>query len=199
MELAAQEVLTIHQNAPEGDILVFAPSEDEISSICKLIQAKAGDIDIHGLSSAMLGIVQDLPVKIVGSKRKCIVSTNIAETSLTIDNIVYVVDTGLCKQMVRNFCYGYNELRVQSISQASARRRKSCAGRTRAGAVYRLYTKEDFEAMPKLATPAIAISGVHWSILKLFNAGFHRPVRFKWLLAPSPDVFSRVAQDLSDW
>lgn len=107
-------VCNIHNKQPKGDILVFLPGEDDITTVCKLIRQSVENIDVFPLYSALPANQQELALTSSGPNRKCIVSTNIAETSLTIDNIVYVVDSGFTsiRQATRRSCWQDKRWRV---------------------------------------------------------------------------------------
>jgi pre-mRNA-splicing factor ATP-dependent RNA helicase DHX15/PRP43 len=133
--------------------------EEEIETTCKEIRRECGRmgdavgaIDVIPLYSTLPPHEQrrifNAPPKpnrrgIPG--RKCIIATNVAESSITIDGIVYVVDTGLSKQKIYNPRLRIESLLVSEISQASAKQRSGRAGRTRPGKCYRLYTEKTFE------------------------------------------------------
>lgn len=139
--LAARVVIDIHENEKPGDILVFLPGEGEIERVCRLVRLATKDLDVFPLHSTLSASKQNLALKSSGPSRKCIVSTNVAETSLTINGIVYVVDSGLARQLIFKPRLRLNMLQLRPISQASAKQRAGRAGRTRDGACYRLYTK----------------------------------------------------------
>lgn len=126
------------------------------------------------------------------------VSTNISETSLTIDDVAFVVDTGLSRQMVYNPRLSIHMLQLRPISQASARQRAGRAGRTRAGVCYRLYSKQTFKEMSPSTEPAVCCTSIHAAALKLVNAG-QRVANFDWITPPHPETVARAAQDLQDW
>ncbi|KAH7127455.1 ATP-dependent RNA helicase Prp43, partial [Dactylonectria macrodidyma] len=100
--LAANTVAHIHKNLGPGHILVFLPGKGEIGEVCKLVRKRIEDIDVFPLYSTLIAGEQSRALDSSGPNRKCIVSTNIAETSLTIDNVVYVIDCGLSRQMIYN-------------------------------------------------------------------------------------------------
>ncbi|OAQ96641.1 hypothetical protein LLEC1_03867 [Akanthomyces lecanii] len=195
---AAQTVLYIHQKLPPGHILVFAPGQKEISQIIEYLRKRAGTMQIRPLYSKLAGSQQQIMLDSKGP-RQCIVATNIAEASLTIDGIVYVVDTGIAKQQVYNPRLGMYDLRVESISQASANQRKGHAGRTQDGICFRLYTKSAFDNMPPSTQPKILTQPIDSAVLKLKASGYNEVVDIDWLTPPCPESFSRAAQNLLDW
>ena len=147
LEAAIRTVIQIHQNEGEGDILVFLTGEEEIEESSKKITreienlgSKVGPVKVLPLYSSLppaqqQRIFEAAPPGLPGGPpgRKIIISTNIAETSLTIDGIVYVVDPGFAKQNFYNPRVRVESLLVSPISRASAHQRAGRAGRTRPG------------------------------------------------------------------
>lgn len=149
LEAAIRTVTQIHQREGPGDVLVFLTGEEEIEDACRKITRncedlgdKAGPIKVLPLYSSLpprqqQRIFEEAPEpRQAGGPpgRKVVVSTNIAETSLTIDGIVYVIDPGFSKQKVYNPRQRVESLLVSPISRASAHQRSGRAGRTRPGA-----------------------------------------------------------------
>lgn len=135
----------------KGDILVFMPGQEDIEVTCDLISERLEDIE--GVPPlAVLPIYSQLPSdlqakifeKAPDGVRKCVVATNIAETSLTVDGIRFVVDGGYCKLKVFNPKIGMDALQVYPISQANANQRSGRAGRTGPGQAFRLYTETQY-------------------------------------------------------
>lgn len=130
-------IFQIHQNEPEGDILVFLTGQDEIENLEKLITEKAKSLPPDTQKLLVCPIFASLPTsqqRLVfeptpPGTRKVILSTNIAETSITINGIRYVVDTGMVKVRERNAKSGIESLRIRPTSRASANQRKGRAGR----------------------------------------------------------------------
>ncbi|PNP53779.1 hypothetical protein THARTR1_05903 [Trichoderma harzianum] len=197
--LAAAQVMDIHRSEPPGHILVFLPGEKEVERVCKLVREETNGIDVFPLYPALFAHKQRLALTPSGPNRKCIVSTNVAETSLAIKDVVYVVDSGLSRQMRFNPRLRMNMLEVRPISQASAIQRMGLAGQTRDGVCYRLYTKEAYDQMAPSTEPAIRCSSVDSAILKLVAAGHRKVMDFDWLDAPHPESIVRAVQDLGDW
>jgi pre-mRNA-splicing factor ATP-dependent RNA helicase DHX15/PRP43 len=148
LEAAIRTVIQIHQREPAGDVLVFLTGEEEIEDACrKIVRAcedlgdKVGPVKVLPLYSSLpprqqQRIFEEVPEETrpgVPPGRKIVVSTNIAETSLTIDGIVYVIDPGFSKQKVYNPRQRVESLLVSPISRASAHQRSGRAGRTRPG------------------------------------------------------------------
>lgn len=196
---AAANVIDIHQHEAPGHILVFLPGENEIERVCKLVRGGTKDLDVFPLYSALSRSDQRRALHSSGPNRKCIVSTNIAETSLTIKDVVYVVDSGLARRMIFNPRLRMSVLGIRPISQASAIQRMGRAGRTREGVCYRLYSKEDYDQMAPSTEPAVCCTSVESIILRLGTAGKKWIMDFDWLDAPHPESITRAVQDLRDW
>ena len=130
--------------------------------------------------------------------RKVVVSTNIAETSLTIDGIVYVVDPGFSKQKVYNPRIRVESLLVSPISKASAQQRAGRAGRTRPGKCFRLYTEKDFmKELEEQTYPEILRSNLANTVLELVKLGIKDLVRFDYVDAPAPETLMRALELLN--
>eukprot|EP00882_Tetradesmus_deserticola_P004928 GHRQ01005192.1.p1 GENE.GHRQ01005192.1~~GHRQ01005192.1.p1 ORF type:complete len:636 (+),score=353.65 GHRQ01005192.1:179-1909(+) len=156
VEAAVKQAMAIHLRDPPGDILIFMTGQEEIEATCfslseRLDQMRSGGQDVPELM--ILPIYSQLPSdlqakifdKAPDGTRKCIVSTNIAETSLTVDGIYYVIDTGYVKMKVYNPKMGMDALQVFPESQAAANQRSGRAGRTGPGTAYRLFTETAFK------------------------------------------------------
>jgi ATP-dependent helicase HrpB len=170
---------------PDGDLLVFLPGAGEI----RRAQARCGDFAArHGF--AVLPLHGDLPAaeqdRAVrpGRGRKLILSTNVAETSVTIPGVAAVIDSGLARIPVHSPWSGLPSLQVARISQASAVQRMGRAGRTRAGQAFRLYTRADFDARPPHETAEIARADLSETLLALSAAGVLDRRQFPFFEAP---------------
>ena len=215
LEAALHTVLQIHATEPEGDILLFLTGEDEIEDACRKInlevdemirEADAGPMKVYPLYGTLPPHQQQRifepapPPSRPGGRpgRKCIVSTNIAETSLTIDGIVYVVDPGFSKQKVYNPRARVESLLVSPISKASAQQRAGRAGRTKPGKCFRLYTEEAFkkELIPQ-TYPEILRSNLASTALELKKLGIDNLVRFDFMDPPAPETLMRALEELN--
>lgn len=146
--------IDIHCNQPEGDILIFLTGQAEIEKAVKelnnairsLPPGSCGDLLVLPLYAAL---PPEMQARVFNAPppgvRRCVVATNIAETSVTVDGAVYVVDPGVVKQKDYNPQTGMDSLGVVSISRVQATQRAGRAGRTRPGKCFRLYTKKMFE------------------------------------------------------
>ncbi|XP_069768030.1 probable ATP-dependent RNA helicase DHX40 isoform X3 [Narcine bancroftii] len=192
--------LDIHMNESEGDILVFLTGQSEIEHACDLLFQKGESIDyqydvrdrsVEGLLILPLygSMSTDQQRKVFlpapSHIRKCIVATNIAATSLTIDGIRYVVDCGFVKQLNHNPLVGLDTLEVVPISKSEAVQRTGRAGRTSAGKCYRIYSKEFWEVcMPDHMVPEIQRSSLTSVILTLKCLGVNNVIGFPYLDSP---------------
>ncbi|KAM4743184.1 putative ATP-dependent RNA helicase DHX40 [Anableps anableps] len=192
--------LDIHTSETAGDILVFLTGQSEIEHACDLLFEKAENIDyrydvqdrtVDGLlilplygsmpTDQQRQIFQAPPPGI----RKCVVATNIAATSLTINGIKYIVDSGFVKQLNHNSRVGMDVLEVVPISKSEAQQRAGRAGRTSAGKCFRIYTKEFWEkCMPEYTVPEIQRTSLTAVILTLKCLGVHDVIRFPYLDCP---------------
>lgn len=191
VEAAIRTVLMIHRAEDPGDVLVFLTGEEEIEDACRKIKFEADDLQNQDPDSVgpivCIPLYSSLPPQqqqrifdaAPGPQtphgppgRKVIVSTNIAETSLTIDGIVYVVDPGFSKQKVYNPRIRVESLLVSPISKASAQQRAGRAGRTRPGKCFRLYTERDFmKELEEQTHPEILRSNLANTVLELVKLG----------------------------
>jgi ATP-dependent helicase HrpB len=169
----------------DGDVLVFLPGALEIrraAESCAAL-AKKADLLVLPLHGSLPPAEQDRAVR-PADRRKVILSTNVAETSVTIDGVVAVVDSGLAKVAAHDPWSGLPTLRVAKISRASATQRTGRAGRTRPGRCLRLYTKGDLAARPDHEAPEIARADLAETVLELCATGAGDLAGFGWLTAP---------------
>ncbi|RYY33736.1 ATP-dependent RNA helicase, partial [archaeon] len=152
LDAALITVMQIHLQEPPGDILLFLTGQEEIDTACEILhermKAMGPDQPELLILPAYGALPSEMQSKIFDPAppfcRKVVIATNIAETSLTIDGIYYVVDPGFCKQKVYNPKTGMDSLQVIPISQAAAEQRAGRAGRTGPGKCYRLFTEAAF-------------------------------------------------------
>lgn len=215
VEAAIRTVLQIHATEPEGDVLLFLTGEEEIEDAVRKIslevdemirEADAGPMKVYPLYGTLPPAMQQrifepapAPRKSGGRPgRKCIVATNIAETSLTIDGIVYVVDPGFSKQKVYNPRIRVESLLVSPISKASAQQRAGRAGRTRPGKCFRLYTEAAFKKeLIEQTYPEILRSNLSSTVLDLKKLGVDDLVHFDLMDPPAPETLMRALEELN--
>jgi ATP-dependent helicase HrpA len=180
---------------PEGDTLVFLSGESEIRDAQEAIQGRitSGLIDkntellpLYGrLSSAEQHKVFERS-KVAGVRRRVILATNVAETSLTIPNIKYVIDAGTARISRYSPRAKVQRLPIEAISQASANQRAGRAGRTSAGVVIRLYSEEDYNSRSEFTDPEILRTNLASVILQSATIGIDDIAKFPFLQAPDP-------------
>jgi len=215
VEAAIRTVLQIHATEPEGDILLFLTGEEEIEDACRKIrlevdemirEADAGPVTVYPLYGSLNPSQQQKifdpapPPRTAGGRpgRKVVISTNIAETSLTIDGIVYVVDPGFSKQNVYNPRVRVQSLLVSPISKASAQQRAGRAGRTRPGKCFRLYTEGAFKKeLIDQTYPEILRSNLASTVLELKKLGVDDLVHFDLMDPPAPETLMRALEELN--
>jgi ATP-dependent helicase HrpB len=192
----AGAVRRLCQAGLDGDVLVFLPGAAEIRRASEKLTALAETRDLlllplHGdLSPAEQRRAVD-----PASRRKVILSTNVAETSVTIDGVVAVIDSGLARIASHSPWSGLPVLAVSKISQASAIQRAGRAGRTRPGRVLRLFTQHDFDSRRSHEIPEIARLDLCEALLTLAALGVHDPENFEWFEHPGTSGL-RTAHDL---
>lgn len=214
VEAAVRTSMQIHTCEEAGDILVFLTGQQEIEQACEQMRAQAAELDrsqhgplvVYPLYSSLTPVQQKkifdaapAPLTVGGKPgRKIVVSTNIAETSLTIDGIVYVVDPGFSKQKVYNPRIRVESLLVSPISRASANQRKGRAGRTRPGKCFRLYTEQSFfEDLQQTTYPEILRSKMSNVVLTLKKLGIENLVCFDFMDPPAPETLMRALELLN--
>jgi len=152
-----------------GDILVFMPTEADIIEACERIEGIRGESDLVLPLFARLSAADQQKVFASGPKRKVIVATNVAETSLTIPGITYVVDTGVARIPRYLPRTRTTIMPVVPISRSSADQRKGRCGRVRGGVCIRLYSEEDYEARPRFTPPEIQRANLAEVILRMLS------------------------------
>jgi len=189
-------VVNIHRYEGEGDVLVFLTGEEEIETACANIYSELAD-DPNPIT--ILPLYSSLPPKdqrkifdtVKG--RKIVIATNIAETSITIDGVVFVVDPGFSKQKVYNARTHAETLLVSPISRAAAMQRSGRAGRTKSGKCFRLYTRISYEnELLEVTYPEILRTNLATAILLLFKLGIEDVVHFDFMDPPSPESLMRA-------
>ncbi|XP_042507460.1 ATP-dependent RNA helicase DEAH11, chloroplastic-like isoform X2 [Macadamia integrifolia] len=186
----------IHRAEEEemGAILVFLTSQMEVEWACENFQVpNAVAFPLHGKLSneEQNRVFRDYP-----GKRKVIFATNLAETSLTIPGVKYVVDSGMVKESRFEPCTGMNVLKVCRASQSSADQRAGRAGRTSPGKCYRMYSKNDFQSMPSHQEPEIRRVHLGVAVLRIFALGIKNVQEFDFVDAPSTKAIEMAIRNL---
>ncbi|XP_068124625.1 ATP-dependent RNA helicase DHX33 [Hyperolius riggenbachi] len=206
LQAALVTVFQIHQEAPSShDILVFLTGQEEIEAMTKTCRDIAKHLPDGCSQMTVMPLYASLPhsqqfrvfQNAPKDHRKVILSTNIAETSITITGIKYVVDTGMVKAKKYNPDSGLEVLAVQKISKAQAWQRTGRAGREDSGICYRLYTEDEFEKFEKMTIPEIQRCNLASVMLQLLVLRVPNVFTFDFMSKPSPDSI-RAAVDQLD-
>ena len=213
LEAAIRPVIQLHLcEEEEGDILLFLTGQEEIEDACKRIKREldnlgpdVGDMKCIPLYSTLppnlqQRIFEPAPAKKSNGAigRKLVISTNIAETSLTIDGVVFVIDPGFSKQKVYNPRIRVESLLVSPISKASAQQRAGRAGRTKPGKCFRLYTEKAYKnEMQDNTYPEILRSNLGSVVLQLKKLGIDDLVHFDFMDPPAPETLMRALELLN--
>eukprot|EP01091_Cochliopodium_minus_P012546 TRINITY_DN3821_c0_g1_i1.p1 TRINITY_DN3821_c0_g1~~TRINITY_DN3821_c0_g1_i1.p1 ORF type:complete len:1358 (+),score=511.06 TRINITY_DN3821_c0_g1_i1:63-4136(+) len=210
VEEAYKKVKKIHNNLPPGGILIFLTGKQEIIALCKQLQEefplnkdseKSLKQGMHVLS-LYSSLTQDLQMKVFENpppgNRLIVVATNIAETSLTIPNISYVVDCGKSKQKVWMADKNLSTFEVKWISKASADQRSGRAGRVGPGHCYRLYSSAVFQNdLEDHARPEILITPIEDIVLQMKCMSIDKIQNFPFPTPPSLDAIERALKTLT--
>lgn len=205
LDAALITVLQIHLTEPEGDILVFLTGQEEIDHACQSLYERMKGLGKNVPELIILPVYSALPSEMQSrifepappGKRKVVVATNIAEASLTIDGIFYVIDPGFAKQNVYNPKQGLDSLIITPISQASAKQRAGRAGRTGPGKCYRLYTESAYRnEMSPTSVPEIQRINLGIITLTMKAMGINDLLSFDFMDPPSPQALVSAMEQL---
>ncbi|KAK8764648.1 hypothetical protein V5799_032742 [Amblyomma americanum] len=184
---------TLIKYMTDGDILLFLTGQEEIDTACEILYERMKSLGPDVPELIILPVYSALPSEMqtrifepaTPGSRKVVIATNIAETSLTIDGIYYVVDPGFVKQNVYNPKTGMDSLVVTPISQAQAKQRAGRAGRTGPGKTYRLYTERAYrDEMLTTPVPEIQRTNLASTVLQLKAMGINDLLSFDFMDAP---------------
>ncbi|KAH9307533.1 hypothetical protein KI387_035444, partial [Taxus chinensis] len=205
LEAAVVTVLQIHVMQQEGDILVFFTGQEEIEAAEEILKHRTRGLGTKISEMIICPIYANLPSDMQAKifeptpegARKVILATNIAETSLTIDGIKYVIDPGFCKQKSYNPRSGMESLIVTPISKASALQRSGRAGRTGPGKCFRLYTAWSYQnEMEDNTIPEIQRTNLSNVVLMLKSLGIHDLINFDFMDPPPAETLIRALEQL---
>jgi pre-mRNA-splicing factor ATP-dependent RNA helicase DHX38/PRP16 len=204
VDAAVKQVLAIHVSQDPGDILVFMTGQEDIEITCELVAERLKMLN-NPPKLSILPIYSQMPAdlqakifdKAAPGVRKVVVATNIAETSLTVDGIMYVVDAGFSKLKAYNPKMGMDTLQITPISQANATQRRGRAGRTGPGTCYHLYTERAFkEELYPQTIPEIQRTNLANTVLMLKSLGVKDLMDFDFMDPPPQDVITTSLYDL---
>ncbi|XP_076460598.1 LOW QUALITY PROTEIN: ATP-dependent RNA helicase DHX8-like [Babylonia areolata] len=198
-------VMQIHLTEPPGDVLLFLTGQEEIDTACEILYERMKALGPEVPELIILPVYSALPSEMQTrifepappGSRKVVIATNIAETSLTINGIYYVVDPGFVKQNVYNSKTGMDQLIVTPISQAQAKQRAGRAGRTGPGKCYRLYTERAYrDEMLPTNVPEIQRTNLASTVLSLKAMGINDLLAFDFMDAPPMQTLISAMEQL---
>ncbi|XP_072955419.1 pre-mRNA-splicing factor ATP-dependent RNA helicase DEAH1-like isoform X1 [Typha angustifolia] len=205
IDAAIVTVLQIHVTQPPGDILVFLTGQEEIETVDEILKHRTRGLGTKIAELIICPIYANLPTELQAKifeptpegARKVVLATNIAETSLTIDGIKYVVDPGFSKIKSYNPRTGMESLLVNPISRASADQRAGRSGRTGPGKCFRLFTYYNYEHDLEANTvPEIQRTNLANVVLTLKSLGIHDLVNFDFMDPPPSEALLRALEQL---
>ena len=205
LDAALTTVMQIHITEPAGDILLFLTGREEIDTSCEILYERMKALGPSVPELIILPIYGALPSEVASrifepapaGTRKVVIATNIAETSITIDGIYYVVDPGFVKQSAYDPKLGMDRLQVTPISQAQAKQRAGRAGRTGPGKCFRLYTEAAFQSeMLPTTIPEIQRQNLSHIILMLKAMGINDLLHFDFMDPPPTNTMLTALEEL---
>lgn len=189
-----ETIMKIHVSSNHGDVLAFLTGRDEVDKAVTMTVERARAAAANGMKKYLkvMPMYSTLPIheqikifeKTSKIARKVVIATNIAETSITIEGVVYIIDCGFVKLKGYNPQTGIESLLVCPISKSSAEQRAGRAGRCRLGRAYRLYREEDFEHLDDITVPEMKRSSLAPVVLQLKNLGVENIARFDFMSPP---------------
>ncbi|TFL05832.1 P-loop containing nucleoside triphosphate hydrolase protein [Pterulicium gracile] len=200
-------VMQIHLSEPPGDISLFLTGQEEIDTACQILYQRSRGFSPDIPELLILPIYSALPSEVQSrvfepappGARKVAIATDVAETSLAIPNISYIVDPGFLKQNTYDSRLGTYSLAVMPISRAQANQRSGCAGRVRPGKCYRLYPQSTFLAeMHSMSVPEIRRTSLASTILQLKAMGINDVLSFDFMDPPPAETIERAMASLRD-
>ncbi len=194
--VAAADEIT--REDPQGDVLVFLPGEREIRDAhAALNRRKYRATEVIPLYARLSARDQD-KVFNPGPGRRIVLATNVAETSLTVPRIRYVIDPGAARVKRYSPRGKLDRLHIEPVSQASADQRKGRCGRISSGICYRLYSEDDFNARPRYTDPEILRASLAGVILRMLTLGLGRVEDFPFIDPPDPRAIADGWQTLTE-
>ncbi|MCJ1409366.1 DEAH-box ATP-dependent RNA helicase prp22 [Ptychographa xylographoides] len=205
LDAALVTVMQIHLTEPLGDILLFLTGQEEIDTSCEILFERMKALGPSVPELIILPVYSALPSEMQSKifdpappgSRKVVIATNIAETSITIDGIYYVIDPGFVKQNAYDPKLGMDSLVVTPISQAQAKQRAGRAGRTGPGKCFRLYTEAAFQSeMLPTSIPEIQRQNLSTTILMLKAMGINDLLHFDFMDPPPTNTMLTALEEL---
>lgn len=205
LDAALVTVMQIHLTEPPGDILLFLTGQEEIDTSCEILFERMKALGPSVPDLIILPVYSALPSEMQSKifepappgSRKVVIATNIAETSITIDQIYYVIDPGFVKQNAYDPKLGMDSLVVTPISQAQAKQRAGRAGRTGPGKTFRLYTEAAFQSeMLPTSIPEIQRQNLSHTILMLKAMGINDLLHFDFMDPPPTNTMLTALEEL---
>ena len=205
LDAALVTVMQIHLTEPAGDILLFLTGQEEIDTSCEILYERMKALGPSVPELIILPVYSALPSEMQSKifepappgSRKIVIATNIAETSITIDQIYYVIDPGFVKQNAYDPKLGMDSLVVTPISQAQAKQRAGRAGRTGPGKCFRLYTEAAFQSeMLPTSIPEIQRQNLSHTILLLKAMGINDLLHFDFMDPPPTNTMLTALEEL---
>jgi ATP-dependent helicase HrpA len=184
VDQAVEAVEYLRREKPPGDVLVFMPTEQDILETCRMLEGRKWPlVKVLRLFSRLPAGEQRMVYTVTAPK--IVVATNVAETSLTIPGIRYVVDTGVARIAQYQPGTRINSLPISPVSRASADQRKGRCGRVREGLCVRLYSEVDYESREEFTSPEILRSDLAEVILRMTDLGLGDPLQFPFIDRPA--------------
>ncbi|KIW39343.1 uncharacterized protein PV06_09121 [Exophiala oligosperma] len=205
LDAALTTVMQIHLTEPPGDILLFLTGQEEIDTSCEVLYERMKALGPSVPELIILPVYSALPSEMQSrifdpappGSRKVVIATNIAETSITIDHIYYVIDPGFVKQNAYDPKLGMDSLVVTPISQAQAKQRAGRAGRTGPGKCFRLYTEAAYQSeMLPTSIPEIQRQNLSNTILMLKAMGINDLLHFDFMDPPPTNTMLTALEEL---
>ncbi|KAJ4710886.1 putative ATP-dependent RNA helicase [Melia azedarach] len=208
LESALKTAIDVHVREPEGDVLIFMTGQDDIEKLVSKLEDKVRSLEEGSCMDAIIlplhgSLPPEMQVRVFSPPppncRRFIVSTNIAETSLTVDGVVYVIDAGYVKQRQYNPSTGMYSLDVVQISKVQANQRAGRAGRTRPGKCYRLYPSTVYHdefldvTVPEIQRSSLAGTVLYLKSLDLSDMDI---LKFDFLDPPSSESLEDALKQL---
>lgn len=197
IEATIEAIARILDGGGPGDILVFQPTERDIREVCGLLEGRwRGALDVLPLYGR-LPVEQQQRIFAPSGRRKVVVATNVAETSITVPGVRFVVDTGEARLARFHARTRTRRLLIEPVSQASADQRAGRCGRVGPGVCIRLYAEDDYARRPRFTPPEILRGNLAEVILRMLASGLGEPEQFPFVEPPPPAAI-RAGRELLD-